>query len=283
MRTSAVLEKLLYGAVRLDERRLERALRGKTILITGASSGIGEQTARLLGRWPVRLILAARRGDKLASIKADIERGPARVTVLAADLRNDEQLTSLIETLQRQPDGLDIVVSNAGLSIRRPVLQSLDRFHDFTRTMAINYFAPVRLLLSAIPLLQRRQGHIINVSTINASIVPFPNWAAYQASKTAFDVWLRSAAPELNAAGIAVTNVYLPLVRTPMIEPTPAYRNAPAMSAEQAARLVARSIYARRPIVRPWWLVWGQLGSVLFRGVWERFMTRRLRRRKREE
>lgn len=109
--------------------------------------------------------------------------------------------------LYQLPNGLDVIVSNAGKSIRRSIHDSLDRYHDFTRTMAINYFAPVRLLLSIIPLLEKNKGQIINVSTINALLLPIPYWAAYQASKGAFDTWFRSVAPELNAIGIATTTI----------------------------------------------------------------------------
>ena len=276
------LERLLFPSVRLNKHKLERRLTGKTVLITGASSGIGERLADLLAEFDVRLILTARRGDKLAAAKAELESRPgarAKIGVFPADLRDPEQMDALLAHLRALPDGLDVVVSNAGHSIRRPIRESLDRYHDFTRTMAINYFAPVRLLLSVAPLLEKSKGRVVNVSTVSALLLPVPNWAAYQASKSAFDVWLRSAAPELNAMGIAVATVYFPLVRTPMIEPTAAYRTMPAMSPVQAAALVARAVYGRRTIYRPWWLAFGQLASVLFRGGWERSAARRVGRK----
>lgn len=273
-----LLEKILFPPFRLNDRELERVLRGKTILITGASSGIGERLAYLLGELDVHLVLVARREDRLQAMKRDIEdTGTAQVDVCCADLRIEEEMERLLAVLHRLPNELDIVVSNAGLSIRRPIMDSLDRFHDFSRTMAINYFAPVRLLLSVIPQLVRNKGHIINVSTINTSLVPLPYWAAYQSSKSAFDTWLRSASPEWHRLGISATSVYLPLVRTPMIEPTAAYRDMPAMSADHAARILAKSMVLRQKAWKPWWLIYGQLASILCRGLWERMMQSKLK------
>lgn len=270
---------MFLPAVRLDRKRLEAALRHKTVLITGASSGIGELVAYKLGALPVHLVLVARREDKLLGMKQEIERLSARVSVYRADLRNADEREGLLTMIHQLQDGLDIVVSNAGLSINRSIMDSLDRKHDFTRTMAINYVAPVELLLSLIPLLKRTQGHIINISTVNTSLIPLPEWAAYQASKSAFDTWMRSASPELHAAGIATTSVYLPLVRTPMIEPTAAYNDMPAMSPVHVADIIAKSMYTRRRSWMPWWLPFGQLATVLFRGPLERSAARRLRNR----
>ena len=278
MRRYSLIESLLFPSDRLDEDKLRRAMAGKSVLITGASSGIGEQLAYLLGRTDASLILVARRKEKLEAMLESMSAQGAKVSIYAADLRNEGELERLIASMRERPEGLDCVVSNAGKSIRRPVMDSLDRFHDFARTMAINYFAPVKLLLSVIPELEKKCGLIVNVSTINTSLIPLPYWAAYQASKSAFDTWLRSAAPELNARGIRTTSCYLPLVRTPMIEPTTAYRKAPAMSPEHAARWIAKAMYTERRTIAPWWLPPGQLASLLGRGLWERAMPGMLRR-----
>lgn len=313
--TYSLLERLLFPRIRPNRRRLERALDGKTVLITGASSGIGEQVARSLAGFNVRLILVARREDKLAAIQRSMESqtagGPsqasgaamapgsaaapapahapasadapgaarAQIIVYPADLRDEGQLDGLLAFLHRLPDGLDIVVSNAGHSIRRPIGESLERYHDFARTMSINYLAPVKLLLSVIPLLSARGGQIVNVSTVSALLPPVPRWAAYQASKGAMDIWFRSAAPELNAMGISATSVYLPLVRTPMILPTSSYRKLPAMSAAHAADMICRSMYTRSRSCKPWWLVWGELGAALPGRLWERIQARSWRRK----
>lgn len=274
-----LLERLLFSPTHLNKEKLRGKLQGKTILITGASSGIGEQIAYLLADLHVHLILVARRGDKLFAMKRDIEKEAAKVSIFAADLRNMVEMEGLLTYIHQLPEGLDVVVSNAGKSIRRSIYHSLDRFHDFTRTMAINYFAPVQLLLSVIPLLQKKQGQIINISTVNALLLPFPYWAAYQASKSAFDTWFQSAAPELNAKGISTTTIYLPLVKTPMILPTAAYQKMPAMCPNHVAKMVCKSMYTKRKTYKPWWLIFGQLASVLFRGFWERFIPRFLRKR----
>jgi len=272
MRKYSLMENLLFPPTYLNKQKLSSKLKGKTVLITGASSGIGEQLAYLLADCEVRLILVARRKDRLLTIKEEIEKRAAKVSVFAADLRNQQEMERLLHCLLQLPDGLDMVVSNAGKSIRRSINESLDRYHDFTRTMAINYFAPVQLLLSVIPLLQKNQGKIINISTVNVMLIPFPFWAAYQASKSAFDTWLRSAAPELNTMGITTTSIYLPLVKTPMILPTAAYKNFPAMSPEHVAKIIGKSMYTNSKSYKPWWLIFGQWASILFRGIWERLI-----------
>lgn len=277
------LEALLFPPTSLHSQALASSLEGKTVLITGASSGIGEQLAYLLADYKVHLILVARREDKLKAVKETVEKGAgsAQVSLFPADLRNEEAISGLVQFLHQLPQGLDLVVSNAGHSIHRSIYQSLDRYHDFARTMAINYAAPVQLLLGVIPLLEQSQGHIIQVSTINVLLHPFPEWAAYQASKSAFDSWFLSVAPELNAVGIATSSVYLPLVRTPMMAPTAAYQSLPAMTSSQAARVIGKLIVTRRRTFKPWWVIFGQLGSVLFRGWLEQLLPRQFRKRKR--
>lgn len=271
------IESILFPPIYLNDSKLRKAIQGKAILITGASSGIGEQLAIFLAKLQMELtlILVARRKEKLEALKQSIESEKVEIHIVSADLRVEEEMGQLFELLQVLPHGIDIFVNNAGLSINRPVLKSLDRFHDYTRTMAINYFAPVQLILFIIPMLQRNNGQIINISTINALLAPIPHWAAYQASKTAFDTWLQSASPELNRIGIATTSIYLPLVKTPMILPTKAYRNAPAMTTEHVAKMICHSMYARKRRYKPWWLIFGELSSVLFKTIIDRFFSRR--------
>ena len=271
----SLIEHLLFPPTFCDERKLTATLAGKTVLITGASFGIGENLALLLAKTGAHLILVARTAEKLEAIKSEIERinNNAKVTVFAADLTKDEDIETLIANLRKLPNGIDVFVSNAGKSIRRPLFESLERFHDFQRTMSLNYFAPVRLMLGLIPILRKTRGQVINISAVNVLLIPAPFWTAYQSSKTAFDQWFRCAAPELETASIATTSIYLPLVRTRMIEPTAAYKNAPAMSPDHVARIVCRAIYTRRKIFKPWWLIFGQIGSVIFRRPTEMFMN----------
>lgn len=273
------LERFLFLSTNLNIAKLERAVKGKTILITGASSGIGEQVAYQLADINVHLILVARREERLATIKADFEKKTANVSIFRADLRNAEEIEKLLLFIHQLPKGIDIVISNAGISINRSIKHSLNRYHDFTRTMAINYFAPVQLLLSVIPLLDKNKGQIINISSVNVLLLPIPYWAAYQASKSAFDTWFRSAAPELKVMGISTSTLYLPLVRTPMIKPTAAYEKMPAMCPSHVAKIICQSMYTQKKRYRPWWLIFGQWTSLLCRGIIESMMPTVLRKR----
>jgi short-subunit dehydrogenase len=260
-----------------SKAKLRRQLAGKTVLITGASYGIGECLAEDLAETEARLVLVARTAEKLQDVKQRVERRGGRADVFACDLTQPAQVEELLKRLQQLPGGIDVVISNAGKSIRRSIFDSLDRLHDFSRTMNLNYFGPVQLLLSLIPTLVERKGHVINVSAVNVLLAPAPKWAAYQASKAAFDQWFRSVGPELNARGVATTSIYLPLVRTRMIEPTAAYRNVPAMQPEHVAQIICRALISRRRSYAPWWLMAGQLASVLLRTPWEIMMTGRSR------
>ena len=134
--------------------------------------------------------------------------------------------------------------------------------------MALNYFAPVQLLLHLIPQLEKNKGQVINISAVNVLLPPAPYWAAYQASKSAFDQWWRSVSPELNAKDIATTTIYLPLVRTRMIVPTKIYDKVPAMSPQHVAKIIAKTIYTQRKQFKPWWLIFGQWAGLIFGRLW---------------
>lgn len=229
--------------MRLQEQRLQQAVQGKTILITGASSGIGRDTALLLARYGAKLIVVGRNEERLRDVA--MQTG-AQMYVM--DLREEQNRQQLCREIQQ----LDIFINNAGISIHRSIYDALERPHDFRRTMAINYFAPVELMLHFIPLLDAAQGQIVNVSTINTKFRPMAKWSAYQASKAAFDTWLRAVAPEVKHT---VSTIYLPLVRTPMIAPTKQYERMPAMSSEAAAKRIARLLYTKKREDKPWWLL----------------------------
>lgn len=263
------LEQLLFPPSPINEKKLAQTIEQKTILITGASYGIGEACVRLLAAHKVHLILVARTASKLSELKESLKNQKAEISIYPTDLTEEKEVEQLIGKIKNLPKGLDVLISNAGHSIKRPIQASLERFHDFERTMAINYFAPVRLFLGLMPLLEHKKGQLINISAINVLLLPAPHWAAYQASKTAFDQWFRSVAIEMEAHGLRATSLYLPLVRTRMIAPTKAYQKAPAMSPEHVARLIAKSLYRRRRKWLPWWSFFARLGSFLFRGLWE--------------
>ena len=279
MHRYGLLEHILFPPVFMNKEKLQHELAGKTILITGASSGIGASLACALAGFSVHLILVARSQDKLLSIKEEIEKENARVSIFCADLRNRDELAELIGFLKHLPEKPDFFISNAGKSIRRSIYDSLDRFHDFTRTMAVNYLAPVELLLSLIPLLCEKRGKVINISSTSVLLLPIPRWSAYLASKTAFDTWFRSIAPELHGSGVSTSSVYFPLVKTPMILPTTEYQKMPGMSPEHAAKIIIRAMVSNRKFFRPWWLFFGQVASVLFRRVLETFTSLTEKRR----
>lgn len=261
-----LLNFLLFYVHKPNIRRLTQRLKHKTIIITGASYGIGESLCYLLADIDCNLILVARTVDKLRELKQRLTMSKAKVDIYAADLRDQEQLDGFIKYIQNLP--VDIFINNAGKSICRPVMQSLDRQHDFERTIKLNYLTPVQLCLALIPKLQQSKGHIINVSAVNVLFAPAVNWSAYQASKTAFDQWLRSAMPELHNRQIKVSTAYLPLVKTRMIEPTKAYQNLPALQPKQAATIISYLLQTQKRQYKPWWAMIVQLASVLFNGIW---------------
>ena len=261
-----LLNFLLFYVHKPNIRRLTQRLKHKTIIITGASYGIGESLCYLLADIDCNLILVARTVDKLRELKQRLTMSKAKVDIYAADLRDQEQLDGFIKYIQNLP--VDIFINNAGKSICRPVMQSLDRQHDFERTIKLNYLTPVQLCLALIPKLQQSKGHIINVSAVNVLFAPAVNWSAYQASKTAFDQWLRSAMPELQNRQIKVSTAYLPLVKTRMIEPTKAYQNLPALQPKQAATIISYLLQTQKRQYKPWWAMIVQLAGVLFNGIW---------------
>jgi NAD(P)-dependent dehydrogenase (short-subunit alcohol dehydrogenase family) len=270
------LERLLFPMVRLDEARLRQRLAGRTILVTGASFGIGEGVARIAAAHGARVLLVARTADRLEALAGEIRAAGGEALAFPADLTDPAAVAALAPLVDAQRP--DVLVSNAGKSIRRPLFESLDRFHDISRTIGVNYLGPAQLALALIPGLVERGGQIVSISAANVLLPPAPRWAAYQASKAAFDQWLRSASPELRARGVAVTRIYLPLVRTRMIAPTEIYREVPAMAPEQASRLVLRTILTRQRRWTPWWLPPAAAGAATFRALFEVLAERHERR-----
>jgi len=276
-----VLERILYPSKRVNREKLEKIIHGKTILITGATYGIGECLACTLARKNVTLILVARTEDKLRQLKTELERKGATIYIYTANLQDLDQVDAMLQYLEGLPCEVDIFVNNAGKSICRSIEKSLDRFHDFTRTMTLNYYAPVKICLNLIPVLQKNKGQIINISSVNSLLAPAPYWAAYLASKSAFDKWVRSIAPESKLKGVAVTSIYPPLVRTRMIEPTESYKKAPAMQPQQMADIICRSIIKRSRRYSPWWTTIAELASVILRVPWEFLITNYIKRKHR--
>lgn len=224
---------------------LDRALKDRVTLVTGASSGIGEATARALGDAGATVALVARSQGKLEEVAAGVEAAGGTASVHPVDLTDLEAIDRLCADALARHGHVDILINNAGRSIRRSVSGSTDRFHDYERTMQLNYFAAVRLTLGFLPAMQARQhGHIINVSTLGV-LTRVPRFSAYVASKAALDAFGDSLQAEILGDDIRVTTIHMPLVRTPMIAPTGAYRGVPAISPEQAAGFLTRAIVER--------------------------------------
>ncbi|HEY3609692.1 MAG TPA: SDR family oxidoreductase [Pseudonocardiaceae bacterium] len=238
-----------YWAEHLDPDRARRQppLAGRRIMITGASSGIGRATALALAGQGAVPLLVARRPAELAAVRAEIETAGGTAFTYPCDLTDADAVDALIKQVLADHDAVDALVNNAGRSIRRSVHLSVDRMHDFERTMALNYFAPLRLTLGLLPHMRARgSGHIVNITTMGLQ-TDTPRFAAYLASKAALEEFGTVAGRELLGDGIAVTSVRMPLVRTPMISPTKAYRALPAASPQDAAELVVRAL-RRRPV-----------------------------------
>ncbi|GGN46461.1 hypothetical protein GCM10010109_81630 [Actinoplanes campanulatus] len=242
-----------------QERRLRAAVSGRTVLITGASEGIGAATARRLAAAGATVLLVARTAERLEEVRAEIEAAGGRAFTHPADLSSPEAAAVLATELVAGYPRIDVVVSNAGRSIRRSVADTADRFHDIQRTIGVNHLGPVQLLLVLLPAMRAAGGgHIVNVSTAGLSLHT-PLWSAYHSSKAAFDTWLRGAAVELRRDHVTVSTAYLNLVRTRMSAPTRHYARAPMMSAAEAAEIVCRSVAHRRSW-SPWW---ARLGAVV--------------------
>jgi short-subunit dehydrogenase len=240
---------------------LHDAVKGRTVLITGASSGIGEAAAVELGKAGGKLLLVARTRDKLQAVAEVVDGEGGSAFVHTCDLTEPDDVDRMATEVLAQHGHVDILINNAGKSIRRSVDRSYDRFHDYQRTMALNYFAPVKLMLDLLPVMRKRgSGHIINVSTIGLQINT-PRFAAYLASKAALDAFSRSIGPEVIGDGVHFTTVYMPLVRTPMIAPTKIYDRLPTLSPEQAADMLCEAIRKRPKKVAT---VLGNIGQLTY-------------------
>lgn len=224
------------------ERSLRARVADKVVLVTGGSSGIGLATAHRLAEAGARTLICGRDEAKLAAARAGIQARGFDVATYRADLADGADCERLVQVLLGEHGRVDILVNNAGRSIRRALAESFGRLHDFERMMQLNYFGALRVSMGLLPaMLARRAGHIINISSIGV-LTNAPRFSGYVASKAALEAWSYCAAAELADEGIAFTTINMPLVRTPMIAPTRAYRDAPALTPEEAAELVVQAI-----------------------------------------
>jgi NAD(P)-dependent dehydrogenase (short-subunit alcohol dehydrogenase family) len=224
------------------DRSLSGRIKDKVVVVTGASSGIGKATALKLASAGAKVMLVARGEEKLLDTKKEIEAAGGRSWIYSADVSDMASCDALVAKVLKDHAGCDYLINNAGRSIRRGVLNSLDRFHDFERTMQLNYFGALRLIMGFLPgMVANKRGHIINISSIGV-LSNAPRFSAYVASKSALDSFAACAASEFIDKGVDFTTINMPLVRTPMIAPTKMYENVPTLSPEQAADLVVEAI-----------------------------------------
>ncbi len=227
-------------------RTLREAVEGRNVLITGASSGIGKATAlKVAGAGGVPLLIA-RNVEKLEEVRAEIVAAGGTAYVYAADISDMDDVDRLLERVLSDHGHVDMLVNNAGRSIRRSVALSYERFHDYERTMQLNYFGAVKLILGLLPSMrQRGRGHIVNVSSIGVQTNP-PRFSAYVASKAALDAFTRVVTSEVIGDGVTFTTIHMPLVRTPMIAPTKMYSAFPTISPDDAAEMICEALRTRR-------------------------------------
>jgi thioester reductase-like protein len=226
-------------------RSLKEALNGRHVMITGASSGIGRSTALKVAAAGGIPLLVARNVEKLEEARAEIVAAGGTAYVYAADISDMESIEGLLERVLADHRNVDMLVNNAGRSIRRSIALSYDRFHDFERTIQLNYFGAVKLIIGLLPHMRERgSGHIVNVSSIGVQTNP-PRFSAYVASKAALDSFTRVVTSEVIGDGVTFTTIHMPLVRTPMIAPTKMYDAFPTLSPEEAADMICEALRSR--------------------------------------
>ena len=227
-------------------------LSGKRILLTGASSGIGEAAAEQFARHGAILVVVARRKDPLDALAERITTADGTAMSIPCDLSDMDAVDGLVADVQKRIGGVDILINNAGRSIRRPLAESLERWHDVERTMVLNYYAPLRLIRGLAPgMLERGDGHIINVTTWGVLSEASPLFSVYNASKAALSAVSRIVETEWGRKGVHSTTLYYPLVATPMIAPTKAYDGMPALTPDEAAEWMVTAARTRPVRIAP--------------------------------
>jgi NAD(P)-dependent dehydrogenase (short-subunit alcohol dehydrogenase family) len=231
------------------DRSLSGAIGGKVVLITGASSGIGKAAALKSAAAGATVLLVARTPEKLEETRAEIDEAGGSAHIHRCDLSDIEDVERMATEVLEEHGRVDVLVNNAGRSIRRSIELSYDRFHDFERTMQLNYFGALRLIMSLLPTMRKRSkgrkgGHIINVSSIGVQ-THTPRFSAYVASKAALDAWSRCVASEMVDDGVSITTIYMPLVRTPMIAPTKMYDAFPTITPDDAAEMITQAMITK--------------------------------------
>jgi short-subunit dehydrogenase len=243
------------------DRSLRGAIEGKIVVITGASSGIGNSLALKVGEAGATAVLVARSREKLEETKQQIEAAGGSAAAHPGDLSDLDDCDRLVSEILAEHGRVDVLVNNAGRSIRRSIENAYDRFHDYERTMQLNYFGALKLIMGFLPgMRERKSGHIINISSIGAQ-TNTPRFSAYVASKSALDAFSRSIGSEVVDDNVNITTVYMPLVRTPMIAPTGMYDAFPTISPDEAADLITGAMISKQKKVAT---RLGTFGEVLY-------------------
>jgi NAD(P)-dependent dehydrogenase (short-subunit alcohol dehydrogenase family) len=227
------------------DRSLSGKVRGRTVLITGGSSGIGKAAAQKIAAAGAKVLICARGEEELEATRKEIAEAGGNIHAYVADLSETAGCDELVQKVLADHGGIDVLINNAGRSIRRAIASSYDRFHDFERTMQLNYFGSLRLIMGFLPgMSERHRGHIINISSIGV-LTNAPRFSAYVSSKAALDAFSRCAQAEFSDMGINFTTINMPLVKTPMIAPTKMYESVPTLSPDEAADMIVEAIIER--------------------------------------
>ncbi|MFE3196054.1 SDR family NAD(P)-dependent oxidoreductase [Nocardia sp. NPDC059240] len=244
-----------------DPVRLRRAVEGKIAVVTGASHGLGAETARMLAAAGATVVLGARSIDELEKVAAEITAAGGKAVAIRLDLAEPESISSFAEEILARFDHVDYLIHNAGKSLRRSIHLSYDRPKDLTATSTANYLGPMRLTLALLPSMRaRRSGHIVNISTVGVLFPATPKWGFYLSSKAAFDVWMRAVGMEARPDGVTLTTIYAGLMHTRMSAPSRWMSALPGQSPAEAATGVARALITKPRIMIP---AYGYLTSVL--------------------
>ena len=250
-----VWKNIVYPRKSVGEEKLSRCFGGRWVVVTGATSGIGEALTLRLISAKANLYLIARNEEKLKDLCDTAKENGCQARFSAIDLRQREQLDALCVELREALPEVSCMFCNAGKSIRRTIGDSIDRMHDFDRTMDLNYRSMVALSLALMPSLRKTGGKIVYTSSVSSRYPFVPGWSAYHSSKCAANAWCRTARREHKNLGVKVQIAYMPLVHTPMSDVNETYKKMPAYSADEAACILLRLAMSRKFCYKPWWAI----------------------------
>ncbi|WP_067826208.1 SDR family NAD(P)-dependent oxidoreductase [Nocardia inohanensis] len=244
-----------------DLRQLRKSVDGRVVVVTGASYGVGEATARLFAAAGATVILGARSIGQLEQVASEIRAEGGKAVALQLDLADEQSIADFAEQITEEYGAPEVLVHNAGKSLRRSIHLSYNRPKDLVSTTSANYLGPMRLTLALLPGMRSAgHGHIVNMSTVGVMFPVVPKWGFYLSSKAAFDWWIRAVAMEARTDGVTLTSIYAGLMHTRMSAPSRWMGALPGQSPEQAARVIAKAVVAKPRTLAP---AYGYLSSVL--------------------